>query len=417
MRSVRAVSGRSFHYEISSFKLLNSDMSHAEKLEALRMRRYSLLDQLAVKESQIDEYGESGQISYDLLMYYRKSVDEIWTEIDTIQRELEMLDKTECQYAKLLMDERMSIDVRLLHLDKLQASTESYDEPEESAVKPPEISLTTFDGTSEEWDNFYGNFMSTIDRNEELTEVEKFRYLRAFLTGRAARCIQGLEVTESNYPIALNMLKEKFYCHRQVCIRHWQVIRNYPKITNESPEALEDLLLTVRLHLKMLENLGEPVASNVVLLDLLSSKLPSSLIRKWQRSLPDKTMPSYVHLMEFLQSRANCNGIRSNSSERKESYQNLRHRQNLSRERTPTTTSKTSVCPICHQFHDIKQCEILKSKTVKQRFELIRNASLCTNCLCKGHSSNQCSAASCRICGKRHNTYLHRERTHLITWV
>jgi hypothetical protein len=392
-------------------------MSHAEKLNTLRLKRCSLLDQLEAKERQIDKHGESGQISYDLLISYRKSIDEIWAEIDTIQGELETLDKTESQHAKILMDERMAIDVRLLHLDKLQASTQSYNEPEAAAVKLPKINLTTFDGTSEEWDNFYGNFMSTIDRNEELTAVEKFRYLRAFVTGKAAQCIQNLEVTESNYPIALNMLKEKFYCHRQVCMRHWQVIRNYPKITNESPEALEDLLLTVKLHLKMLENLGEPVASNVVLLDLLSSKLPSSLIRKWQRTLPDKTMPSYIHLMEFLQSRANCNGIRSNSNERKESYQHLRHRRNSSRERTFTTTNKTLVCPICHRFHEIKHCEVFKAKSVKQRFEFIRNASLCTNCLGKGHSLSECSASSCRICGKRHNTYLHRERTHLISWI
>lgn len=143
---------------------------------------------------------------------------------------------------------------------------------------------------------------------------------------------------------------------------------------------------------------------------MLSSKQPSSIIRKWQRALPNKRMPSYTRLMEFLQKRVNGDDIRTKSNKTKESsYQYPRHRQNLPRRQTYTTTNRTLVCPTCHGLHEIKHCKIFKAKSATKRFEHVKRASLCTNCLGRGHSLTQCSADSCHICGQRHNTYLHRK--------
>jgi hypothetical protein len=80
-----------------------------------------------------------------------------------------------------------------------------------------------FDGTVEEWESFYDTFISTIDRNEKLTSVQKYYYPRSSVTGKVARNIQSLDVTESNYFIGTNVLKEKFVCHRQVCMHHWDI--------------------------------------------------------------------------------------------------------------------------------------------------------------------------------------------------
>lgn len=98
---------------------------------------------------------------------------------------------------------------------------------------------------------FYDSFSSTIDRSERLTPVQKFHYLRSSLTGNAARSIQPLHITDLNYSIAIDVLKEKFDCHRQVCMRHWDLIFDYPKITKETPE--------VKVNLQAFEKLSEPV--------------------------------------------------------------------------------------------------------------------------------------------------------------
>ena len=112
----------------------------------------------------------------------------------------------------------------------------------------------------------------------------------------------------------MDVLKEKFDCNLQICMRHWDLIFDYPKITKETPEAIDDLIETVKVNLQALEKLGDPVTSNAVLLKLFTSKLPSAIIRKWQRRLPDKKMRtwSYTHLVDFLKTRTN--GDRTTSS-------------------------------------------------------------------------------------------------------
>lgn len=178
-----------------------------------------------------------------------------------------------------------------------------------------------------------------------------------------------------------------FLRHRRICMRHWELLRNYPKITEETSEALEDLLETVKVSLEALEKLGEPITSNIALIELPSSKLPSSIIRKWQRTLPSKRMLSYTYLMEFLQTRANDDDIRTKSNKTKRSsHQYPRHRQNLSRGQTFITTNRTLVCPTCHGPHEIKHCKIFKGISATKRYELVKKASLCTNCPGRGHS-------------------------------
>ena len=68
----------------------------------------------------------------------------------------------------------------------------------------------------------------------------------------------------------MDVLKEKFDCHRQIFMRHWDLIFDYPEITKETPEAIDDLIETVKVNLQALEKLGDPVTSNAVLLKLFT---------------------------------------------------------------------------------------------------------------------------------------------------
>lgn len=173
-------------------------------------------------------------------------------------------------------------------------------------------------------------------------------------------------------------------------------IRDCPKITKETPDAIDDFLDTVNVNLRALEKLGEPVTSNAVLINLFTSKLPSPTIRK------------------FLNTRANGDQISAKSKETKgASYQRPRHRQNLPPGQTFTTTNRIWMCPICQGHHDIRDCEVFKAKSVKRRFELVKKASLCANCLGREHSHTQCSAGSCHICRQRHYTFIHRDQTQI----
>jgi len=50
--------------------------------------------------------------------------------------------------------------------------------------------------------SFWDSFDSAINKNPSLSAVDKFNYLHTLLEGPAARSIQGLVLSETNYPAA-----------------------------------------------------------------------------------------------------------------------------------------------------------------------------------------------------------------------
>ncbi|XP_040078960.1 uncharacterized protein LOC120850512 [Ixodes scapularis] len=60
------------------------------------------------------------------------------------------------------------------------------------------------------WQGFWSQFDCTIHQNETLSEIDKFKYLKSYLTGKAAAAIEGLAVIAENYEVAIDLLKERF---------------------------------------------------------------------------------------------------------------------------------------------------------------------------------------------------------------
>jgi len=67
----------------------------------------------------------------------------------------------------------------------------------ESQVKLPVIKLPTFDGRSENWQQFSDTFQTLIHNNAELSNIQKYQYLITTLQGNAARTIEAIEITSN----------------------------------------------------------------------------------------------------------------------------------------------------------------------------------------------------------------------------
>ena len=77
-------------------------------------------------------------------------------------------------------------------------------------INLPKINIKSFGGDRLEWLTFWDSFSAAIDKNLELSNVEKRNYLNGMLKGEAARAISGLPLTEENYKKAIELLKERF---------------------------------------------------------------------------------------------------------------------------------------------------------------------------------------------------------------
>lgn len=78
-----------------------------------------------------------------------------------------------------------------------------------TAVKFPKLDIIAFSGDKLKWVEFWQSFESS-DRNRNLSDVDKFNYLRSKLVGEAKSAIAGLALSNENYGVAIQILKDRF---------------------------------------------------------------------------------------------------------------------------------------------------------------------------------------------------------------
>ena len=66
-------------------------------------------------------------------------------------------------------------------------------------------------------------------------------------------------------------------------------------------------------------------------------------------------------------------------------------------------------CIICSKSQAIFKCTNFLKLSVSERVNELRKAKACFNCLKVGHQRNECQANQCRVCGRKHNTLIHRD--------
>lgn len=395
------------------------------EISSLHQKRDDLIKCITVIWHHVEECEKYYGHDVDVLKIYKERIDDAWSQITVVQKELADVDKEEPTVLANVQQKYHNLVERLTNLigsarlspaSTPTGSGVSIAVTEPTSLKLPTIRMPTFDGTIENWSSFYDIFRATIDQNNELEPVEKLYYLRSLLTGKAARSIESLGSTENDYSNAIAILKKQFHYPHNICLRHWNEILRYPKLITETPETIGNLINTVNIHLRMLKNLGHPITSDVVIIGVLQSKLSPKTIHEWELTLPDKNLASYSHLLDFLRKRANCTTLATVDEDRGASRQHHCPEQDAPQSHTNNVTHFTPRCPICGEPHKIWNCDVFIAKPVRGRIAAAKKSSLCTNCLRKGHISSQCFAVrNCRVCGQHHHTLLHLGKTEFET--
>jgi len=98
--------------------------------------------------------------------------------------------------------------------------------------------LPTFDGKSEDWQQFSDTFQTLIHNNAELSNIQKYQYLITTLQGNATRTIEAVEITSNNYAIAWEFLKNRFEDPVSIKKKHIQCLFEMPRVEKESAHAI-----------------------------------------------------------------------------------------------------------------------------------------------------------------------------------
>ncbi|XP_076300582.1 uncharacterized protein LOC143218899 [Lasioglossum baleicum] len=280
-----------------------------------------------------------------------------------------------------------------------------------NSVKLPKVDLPKFDGDYTKWKPFEARFNSGIIKNVTLSDDVGLQYLFSCLSGKALSAVEHLDVTENNFQIAWDRLKDTYDNERVIVGSLLKQLHSFSTIRSDSLESMQQFTLKFRNTLEALKKLGRGSAEDH-LVYLLTSKFDSELNKDWYKLLgKTRVYPSYDTVEEFLVTKATAVELAGESPSKCE---NIGKTTGQARVKTSThvveeTKAQFIPCVFCTAPHTIRDCMAFRKLNPRARFDFLKPRRVCINCLNQNHTVSLCKSTNvCRECGGKHHTLLHR---------
>lgn len=156
----------------------------------------------------------------------------------------------------------------------------------------------------------------------------------------------------------------------------------------------------------------------------LHDKLDASTSKEWELYLNSET-PKLSTLLKFIdwqakalsivqfsenrESRDNRKRIAPKSEHKHEKRMKYEHEQSSS----STKKSEQKTCVVCNENHAVHRCSKFLKSNLMARRKIVREHSLCNNCLRASHYVKDCMARACLRCNVKHNSLLCPENPNL----
>ena len=343
--------------------------------------------------------------------------DEIETDVDeaTLFEEVIATDVLSLERFVSLSDARTK-EVPKQRPDAVGYALTPHDTRAKLGVAVPKILIKEFKGDPTKWQEFSDIFDATIEKNERLSEIEKFSYLKGNLGGAAEKCIEGISLTAGNYHVAVKLLQERFGNTQLIIATHIGKLLKLDKVrSSRKIKDVRDLFDKIESHVRSLVSVGvrkEEVGP--LLIPIVLERLPDDIKLQVSRNI-GKTNATW-HITEFMNTlkdeitaRENCefmntqSGSSGNSGGFKGSNEKGEEEQHFTTE-SLFNSARVLVCAFCGQNHFHDQCRVVTD--FAERKEIAKKKQLCFKCLSKGHPIRKCqSTRKCYRCkAKSHHT-------------
>src|SRR5436190_16276438 len=321
---------------------------------------------------------------------------------------------------------------------KPKTDTNSTPTPQPCSLRLPKLELKHFSGDPVEWISFLNLFNSAIHNNASLNAVTKLQYLITLVSAEPLSLIKSLPISEANYQVAYDLLKERYHSPRLLTSLHLNKILDLPSV-NHTARQIRTFITCYAENTQALKGLQTDITNNNPLLAaMLLRKLDSTLLKKFEHSRSDQpsSLPGPEEIIKFLMQE--CNEIEqaslystsntklqtsdSNHSHANKPGKHLATKKSYFEERKvslvtsnsnddrPSSSAswKHSSCFYCKKLdHTIYSCQNFKAKDPQTRYQITKDNKRCTSCL-GAHLTSECkSQALCFTCNKRHHSLLH----------
>ena len=149
--------------------------------------------------------------------------------------------------------------------------------------------------------------------NPDLTNIERFTYLKGYLTNGAARCVEGLAVTAANYHEAIRLLKDRSGNRNSIISKHMDTLLSLEAVKSaNSVGPLRLLYNKIMMNIRALKSFD--ISSNQfgpMLTPVILQKLPSSIKLEIGRQLKGEwNVDNVLELLHAeIQTQETCNSL------------------------------------------------------------------------------------------------------------
>ena len=316
----------------------------------------------------------------------------------------------------LEIEEILDKDTALQHAPVENTSFSGSSSTRKARAKLPKLELQTFDGTPQDWPEFWDAFSSTVDDDEDLPDAVKFQYLKKSLLEPAKSVISGFKMTASNYRAAVELLHQRFAKPTVIKRAHVNEMLKINSVYDERRvDRMRSLHDSVETHFRGLEALHvneETYASIVV--PVLLEKIPQAVrLNIVRASSKDHLEWSVRDFLESLSKEIEVREIQApifgtGGTERR-GYAPRRMADRLI-DGTATAlhtwrADSQKQCAFCQENHEEERCSTITN--LDTRKSIIRKYVRCFVCIRKGHKAVDCrSKIKCKKCNGKHHTSL-----------
>ena len=100
-------------------------------------------------------------------------------------------------------------------------------------MKLPKLSIPRFNGELTALTPFWDSYKAVIHDNPDLTDIDKFNYLRSLFEGQTLEAVSGLTLTSANYQEAISILEKRFGNKRQMVAKHMDALISVDAVTSQ----------------------------------------------------------------------------------------------------------------------------------------------------------------------------------------
>lgn len=180
------------------------------------------------------------------------------TIVDDSGREEEERSRFESDYFRTrsqiqeMVDSKKSLNNSIHNSTLNTSSTQAH-------VQLPPIKMPEFSGNIQGWESFFDCFRSMVHDVNTLTPAQKFYYLRSCVTGAALDLIKAVPMTDANYEVAIERLKQRYDNKSLVIQSHIRSLLESPYVESPNATELQQLHSHVCSHVAALKALDQPI--------------------------------------------------------------------------------------------------------------------------------------------------------------